>query len=1388
MRALAGLLGFLLFVLFIFVATLAWVVHTENGTRFAWTAAERLLKPRLTGSLEGGTVQNGVRLRNVTWRDHGTVIQLDRVAGRWALSRAPWRFTVDYLRVGTLNIRTVPSAPSTSSTPLSLPNSLVSPLQFDVRELRADKIAVHSGTSTTDITALALHGSTDGRHHQLVLEHVTTPYGRVQARVKLDGARPFATSGDVRFAGNVSEQPFNVAASVTGTLENLVADVNASGMKLAAKAHVEATPFAAVMLKQVSITADHVNPQVLSAGAPAADLSIRALLRPVSAAAAANEAANVAAVGTGEASASADTASASSATIASSAASSRSAKHTVSAPLTVAGPISIVNARPGSLDAKLLPLIEATAFVRLDANQQLIQSLNIRLLNDATLKGDGGLAHGKGHFQLQAARLDLHALHNALRPTQLGGRIGIDLDGNTQNVDAQLTDPAAAISLLAKIRANPTQTSFDPVQVSIGGGRVQLSGALKRDANASFAFKGDVRDFDPLALLSNEVASKSSGAKSATQSAGTRGTSHAHARASSEGSSVAGRPATRPAGERINARVTGTFDATGALSPAIRARAAFTLRDSEYDGLPLTGAGTVEVAGTRLLPSQAQLSIAGNDVALNGSFGQAGDRLQFKIDAPRLDRLGFGLAGEVIASGDVTGSIAHPNVTAHYLANSVAFGSTHVGKAEGDAQLHDGADGALNVSINASDVTAPGLDLRNLVGRIAGTRANHTIDLTTQGDLRGNRLDASVAAQGALTENKAGMGWRGTISQLRNTGMPALALGAPVSIIAEPQHIEIGATRLTLEGASLDLASAVYQAGQLRTAGKVTGIDVARMVALESEMTGKPSGLVTDLVLDGDWNLSFGTTASGYLALQRRTGDLQVNAGQGRANLGLEKLSARVDFVNGSGPGGRGATGAGSFTGNQARLRVDAEAARIGTLTADLRAAMVRTADGSMLTVSDDSALSGTIIGDVPSLRTTGGLFGPAYLLDGVLALKLAVAGTMGKPDVSGSLNGNNLTAASLDQGVELRNGVIDIVIAKNVVTFRNVVFHGGQGTLSATGQVQLDADDPNVKAKIVADKLELFGAPDRQLSVSGSATMANGGPGGGMAINGKFVVDHALFDLPESSAPRLGDDVVIVRSDGQTTGAAPPKHMAAAEKPVGPFAPRGDITIDLGQKFRFRGAGADLGLVGALTVTSTPNAPLSAVGNINVTNGSTYEAFGRKLAIETGYFTFNGPIDNPSLNLLAMRRNQEVEAGVRVRGTLRAPDAQLVSEPSVQDDEKLSWLLFGHGTETGSNLGQQNTMAAALALVGSAGGKRIAQTVGLDEFTIGTSDSGLTDAQVVSVAKALNEHFVLGYEQGLQSAGYLIKLTWLLSRRWSVAAQAGTYNGLFLLFTNRYD
>jgi translocation and assembly module TamB len=188
------------------------------------------------------------------------------------------------------------------------------------------------------------------------------------------------------------------------------------------------------------------------------------------------------------------------------------------------------------------------------------------------------------------------------------------------------------------------------------------------------------------------------------------------------------------------------------------------------------------------------------------------------------------------------------------------------------------------------------------------------------------------------------------------------------------------------------------------------------------------------------------------------------------------------------------------------------------------------------------------------------------------------------------------------------------------------------------------------------------------------------------------------------------------------------------------------------------------------------------------VTEGSTYTTFGRKLAIENGFFTFNGPVANPGINILAMRRNQDVVAGVQVTGTLSAPVVKLVSEPNVSDDEKLSWLLFGHGTDQGNNLGQQSTMTTALALLGSATGKRVANTIGLDEFTVGHSEVGLTDPQVVMLSKAITERLVLGYEQGLQSANNAFKATVNLSRFWSVSAYGGTFQGIDIGYTRRFD
>ncbi|KGS04788.1 translocation/assembly module TamB domain-containing protein [Burkholderia sp. ABCPW 111] len=1321
-RALAALGWAALVAVVLVVATagaLFAAATTERGTQLAWQAAVKLLGGRLAGTLEGGTLAAGVRLEQLAWTSpdgSGTEVRIDRVAGRWALARAPWRFTIASLRAGTIDVRVAPSPPS----PTVMPKDLQLPLQLAIDDLRFDKLLIREAGSTTELDSLIFRGASDGRHHDATLERLDTPFGSLTANARLDGVRPFAIEGGATYAGKFSGEPVDARARVSGSLEALVADLDASGMKLAGRAHVEAAPFSDVPLTRASIVFDHVNPRALSPGAPVADLAVRAQLEPATPDANTPKA------------------------------------------FVVAGPVSIVNAKPGALADELLPLVDAHANVRLDAHAQRIDALAVRTIRDGSVTGGGALANGRGKFDLKVANLDLNAFVAALRPTRLAGPVGVALEPGVQTIDFDLADAKLALGAKAKIKLDAKQTTIADARVTAGKGRVELAGVLEHDARSTYDLKARLVDFDPLALAA--AGAKAGGGKGAQTAKGAQA-------AKGGGAKIA-----QAAGPRAGtARVSGTLAATGALAPGFSTKAQFKLGDSVYDGLPMTGEGTVQMAGARILPSNANLSIAGNQVDLRGSFGAPGDRLRFNVDAPQLERLGFGLAGLVRANGELTGSFAHPNVVADYTATGVVFGANRIGSAQGRADIRDGAKGALVFTADANDIALGSISLKTLSAHLNGTRAKHAFDATAVGIAEGRVINLAVAANGGVVEARDGMRWDGTVTRLSNRGTPSISLDSPLAISAGAQRLTLSAAKLSVEGATLDLKSFALERGRLRTAGAITNLSVARALEIRAELTGKRSPLRTDLILDGDWDVTLGDTAAGYAQIRRRSGDVTIETGRGVASLGIGDLSARATFV----------------PGNRLSATAHAKASRIGTLDANVTVPFALR-DG-VFGIAEDGPLTGRVDADVPALQSTGGLFGPSYLLDGRAALKLTVAGTPAKPKLSGTLTGDNLSATLVDQGVQLKGGIVRVKLTENLVEFQQVEFHGGDGTLRAIGRVRLDGSEPDLTASIVADRLEIFAAPDRKLSLSGKAVVENDAPRGGIAINGKFAVDRALFDLPEEAAPHLSDDVVIVRPGslerGETkTGTAIAKPAPATEKPAPSLAPRANIDIGLGRDFRFKGHGADLRLAGTVTVMSAPGVPLRAVGNVRVTEGSTYTSFGRRLAIENGFFTFNGPVSNPGINILAMRRNQEVEAGVQVTGTVQSPAVRLVSEPNVNDNEKLSWLLFGHGTDQGNNLGQQNAMTTALALLGSATGKRVAQTVGLDEVSVGRSDVGLTDPQVVLVSKAINERFVLGYEQGLQSASNAFKATVNLTRFWAISAYGGTFQGVDLNYTRRFD
>jgi translocation and assembly module TamB len=212
----------------------------------------------------------------------------------------------------------------------------------------------------------------------------------------------------------------------------------------------------------------------------------------------------------------------------------------------------------------------------------------------------------------------------------------------------------------------------------------------------------------------------------------------------------------------------------------------------------------------------------------------------------------------------------------------------------------------------------------------------------------------------------------------------------------------------------------------------------------------------------------------------------------------------------------------------------------------------------------------------------------------------------------------------------------------------------------------------------------------------------------------------------------------------------------------------------------------------------------MSAIGSIATVGGS-YRGYGQSLVIDRGVVNFQGPLDAPGLDIVALRKGLAVEAGVAVTGSAKRPQIRLVSEPNVPDPDKLSWIVLGRAPDSGSGADLGLLLPAAQALLGGPGGgmtEELSRSLGFDSFSIGQGElnstsraassrvlgSGSTVAsdpsvagQVLSVGKRLSPELFLSFEQSLGGAETLVKLSYQLSRRLSVVARGGTDTSLDL-------
>ena len=156
--------------------------------------------------------------------------------------------------------------------------------------------------------------------------------------------------------------------------------------------------------------------------------------------------------------------------------------------------------------------------------------------------------------------------------------------------------------------------------------------------------------------------------------------------------------------------------------------------------------------------------------------------------------------------------------------------------------------------------------------------------------------------------------------------------------------------------------------------------------------------------------------------------------------------------------------------------------------------------------------------------------------------------------------------------------------------------------------------------------------------------------------------------------------------------------------------------------------------------------------------------------------------LENPALDVRAVRKNLPVEAGVQITGTVQKPVARLISDPELPDVEKLSWLVLGHGPDQTGAGDAVVLLSAAGSLLGNQSGgvvQQISRVVG------GAFDAtSTTGNQILSVGKRLSNNALLSYDQALGKAESVVKLTIFLNRQLSLITRAGCDNALDILYT----
>ena len=1094
--------------------------------------------------------------------------------------------------------------------------------------------------------------------------------------------------------------------------------------------------------------------------------------------------------------------------------------------------LRLSNAQAGRWNEGRLPVRSLS--VELQGRADDLRALDLRQLDAelGTQAQAAGRVQGQGHWTPE--RWNLQAALQAVQPSLLDARAPAmrfsgpltasgsdfaqaDADRATIELKTELTgqvsgallgvkvkrEQARTVQLKLDAQLNALRVDVHELQAQTGAARASVAGQLsraRRDAPWRAVAKASLVDFDPSPWWPGRE-----------DSPWRQGPHRLNAKADVDLGIAAG---------------LATQSLTGQLA-ALRGQASVTIDNSLLAGVPLSGEVRLRSEdGAQALPV-LRLDLAGNTLRAEGTLSTrpgAGtdDRWDLVLAAPALNRLAplwrllqpagsnTTLAGAANARLRVSGRWPGISTQGEFDASALSAGGLSVQQAQGRWQLANSLEAAADAQATLTRAAWGDVRVESLQLQLKGTGRAHSLDVRAESGAlpaawtqavqatskqapeppavvavaapadtaaRPGRGVALLQAQGGLLAGQAGAagGWRGSVSRLelqdsaanatpwvraRDLGIDVQWAGGPARVALQPGRVEVlgGALRWSRLNWSQPQAGAP---GQIDVQAELEPLSVAPLLARVQPTFGWGG----DLKMGGRINLSSAPAFTADVVIERQGGDLSVTDEVSTQALGLTDLRLALDAKD----------GVWSFT----------QALAGKTLGVGAGAVVARTS-AQALWPAADAPIQGVMELQVANLGSWGTWVPAGWRLGGELRTGATIGGRFGAPEYTGEIRGRALSIRNFLEGVNVSDG--DVLIALQATTARIERFslRGGAGSLNVEGTASL-GEAPKAQLKLVADKFQLLGRVDRRVVTSGQGLLQIDRQT--LALEGQFGIDEALIDFSRSDAPSLAADVQVKRA----RPADDPKLAAAAAKgPPGPQTPSRKVALDLrvalGEQLRLRGRGLDTRLRGDLRITS-PGGRLAINGSVNASDG-TYAAYGQKLSIDRGTISFNGPLENPRLDIEATRPDSDVRVGVAVTGTAVNPRVRLFSVPELSEMDKLSWLVLGRGSD---GLGRADTallQRAAVALLSGEGEgvtDQVIKAIGLDQVSLRQSDGEVRET-VISLGKNLSRRWYVGYERGLNATAGTWQLIYRIAQRFTLRAQSGLDNSLDVIWTWRWQ